>query len=111
MQLQIWDADGVSVVELPARLLTADVPSVRACINELIDSGRHRVVLDLNKIGLIDSSGLSVLISARKKAKAHGGDVVLANPSEDVCSLLEVTRMQQLFAIFGDRDAAVATLG
>ncbi len=110
MQTQIRFRNDISVVELPARLLMADTPTVRSEITQLIRSGRNQVVMDLSKVELLDSSGLSVLISALKQAQAQGGDVVLAEPSEDVRALIDLTRMHQIFAIYEDRGAAIAAL-
>lgn len=100
----------IPVIQLPSRLLMADVPPVRQQITKLIAQGQHRLVLDLGAVRALDSSGLSVLVTALKQVEQHAGEVVLARPNSDVLALLEMTRLQQVFAIFEDCSSAVRAL-
>ncbi len=102
--------DNVDVIELPTQLVMANAAETRAAIQELIHDGHHRLVLDLNNINFIDSSGLSVIVSTMKAVHAEDGAVVLLKPSDGVRSLIELTRLHQVFDIFEDRDAAIEQL-
>ncbi len=93
-------------LDLPARLLMADAPRVRDAIVEVIETGVARLVLNLAPVELIDSSGVSVLVTAHKCAQMHGAEVVLAAPSDAIRSLLELTRLHQILPIFDDVAAA-----
>ena len=79
-------------------------------LKELIEAGRVRLVFDLSGVELVDSSGLSVLVTALKKARDAGGDVALVGLTDPVRSLIELTRLQSAFAMFDDVDAAAAAL-
>jgi len=50
-------------------------------------------------VTFIDSTGLSVLITALKRARSLGGDVRLRAPSHQVFKVLELTRLHQVFEI------------
>lgn len=100
----------VELVALPAQLVMANAREVRAAIHDLIEDGRIHLVLDLENVEFIDSSGLSVLVSTLKALQPLQGQVVLLRPSDGVRSLIELTRLHQIFAIFEDRDAALREL-
>ena len=69
----------VDVVKLPHRLVMANAPAVRKELLELIDTDHHHLVLDLGEVAFVDSSGLSVLVSALKAANKNAGSVALLN--------------------------------
>ena len=110
MKLNSESHGAVEVVRLPTQLVMANAQQTRAAIRDIIDDGRLRLVFDLNDVEFVDSSGLSVLVSALKAVDPLGGQVVLLRPSAGVRSLIELTRLHQIFEIFEDRDAAVGGL-
>ena len=103
-------AGPVEVVSLSGTLDAWAEPEVRAALQEVLASGRSRVVLDLSGLKRIDSSGLSALLSVLKAARAAEGDVVLLSPSSAVVSVLRLTRLDQILETFYDEAAALARL-
>jgi len=97
----------VEVIELPSRLSMAEAGEVRESISKLIEKGRDNLVLDLEHVTFLDSSGLSVLLSARKEAMLRNGDVVLLNLTAEARALVELTRLHEIFEIYSDRSAAI----
>ena len=100
-------SDSLEVIALPNRLVMANAKDTRDMLKQLIEQGKTRLVLDLTDVEFIDSSGLSVLVSALKVAQKEDGEVVLLSPSDGVRSLIELTRLHQVFEIFEDKDAAI----
>jgi anti-sigma B factor antagonist len=110
MNLQNQSHGAVELVALPSQLVMANAQETRAAIRDLIADGRTRLVLDLREVEFVDSSGLSVLVSTLKQVQPLNGEVVLLSPSDGVRSLIELTRLHQIFAIFEDCDAAIHEL-
>ncbi|MBE2294533.1 MAG: STAS domain-containing protein [Phycisphaerales bacterium] len=110
MVLTHRNVEGVDIVALAGRLVMADVPQVRQRLLATVEQGNGKLVLDLAEVGFMDSSGLSVLVSVFKAARLKNGDVVLLHLSPTVRSLIELTRLQQIFTIFEDEVAALAYL-
>jgi anti-sigma B factor antagonist len=110
MLLTHLQSDSIDIVELSGRLIMADVPDVRKQLIGIIDAGQGKLILDLAGVGFMDSSGLSVLVSAYKAVRSKGGDMVLLSPTPTVQALIELTRLHQVFEIFSDRAAAMARL-
>jgi anti-sigma B factor antagonist len=97
----------VDVIRLPERLTMADAADYRHAIRDLVDQGHTQLVMDMGRVDFVDSSGLSVLVSAIKAAREADGDVVLANLTPQVQALVELTRLHHLFEIFADRQSGV----
>ena len=68
----------------------------------------ERIVIDLSRATFIDSSGLAALILAMQNIEAYGGKFFLAGLQETMRSILETSRLDQIFQIFPDVDAALA---
>ena len=111
MSIRHESIKSVEIIVLPARLSMAESGDIRESINALIEKGCEHLVLDLEQVNFIDSSGLSVLVSTLKAVTPHQGGVVLLSPSNGVRSLIELTRLHQVFAIFEDLAAALHELG
>ena len=99
------------IVELPERLSMAQASSIREGLHELVEQGHSNLILDLAKVNFMDSSGLSVLLSARKSVTQKNGQVVLLSPSAEARLLIELTRLNEVFDIFIDKEAAIDFFG
>jgi anti-sigma B factor antagonist len=98
----------------PGALIVArgelDVQSVdelRARLNEAIDAGNKRIVMDLAEVSFIDSLSLSALVGARRKLGDDGRLAVVA-VHEYVQLILQATGLEQVLDVFETREAAVA---
>jgi anti-sigma B factor antagonist len=96
-----------SVVRLPGKMVMAQTPTYRAAILDYINQGHTRLVIDMSNLEYIDSSGLSVLISARKQAISYQGDIVLLNPKSSVRALIELTRLHHIMDIYESEEQAL----
>src|ERR1700746_3036180 len=83
-------------------------PSVTASLNAMIEKKPRRLVVDLSEVTYIDSAGLAALIEAMQKVEGYGGKFLLAGLQETVRSIFEISRLDQVFQIFPDADAALA---
>lgn len=110
MGAETRSAGPVEIVCLRGRLDAAAAPELRNQLRSIIDAGRTRILVDLGAVDFVDSSGLSVLVTALKGARAAGGDVAVLKPTTDVRALLELTRLHLVFQVFEDEAVAVDAL-
>jgi anti-sigma B factor antagonist len=82
-------------------------PSITASFNQIIEKKPERLVADLSQVTYIDSAGLAALIEAMQKVEGYGGKFLLAGLQETVRSIFEISRLDQVFQIFPDADAAL----
>jgi anti-sigma B factor antagonist len=82
-------------------------PVITASLSAMIEKKPERVVIDFSEVTYIDSAGLAALIQAMQKVEAYGGKFLLAGLQETVRSIFEISRLDQVFQIFPDVDAAL----
>ena len=83
-------------------------PSITASLNAMIEKKPRLLVVDLSEVTYIDSAGLAALIEAMQKVEGYGGRFLLAGLQGTVRSIFEISRLDQVFQIFPDADAALA---
>ena len=97
-----------NVVPLKGEIDLHVSPTVTAALNDVIDKKPERLVVDLSDVSYIDSAGLAALIQAMQRVEGYGGKFMLAGLQETVRSIFEISRLDQVFQIFPDADAALA---
>ena len=107
----IIEQDGVTVVELEGRLDAVSAPATKTELHNLIAGGKKQIVLNLDKIGFIDSAGLGALVSCLRRCAADGGDLRLAEVPAFCRSIFELTRLTRIFDVNETQDQAVASFG
>lgn len=91
------------------RLTAAGAAEFRREAAELIDAGHNRIVIDLGQVRFVDSSGLGAIVGLLKKV-GNRGEVVVCGLGDAVRQMFRVTRMEKVFQIHADADAAAAAL-
>jgi anti-anti-sigma factor len=99
---------GRSAVFVPAGELdhhTADL--LAQPLNEAVDGGTSRLVIDCSALDFCDSTGLNVLLGARLRAEALGGGVHLAAMQPSVARVFEITGAEAVFTVHDTLDQAL----
>lgn len=78
---------------------------------KIVGEGRTRLVLDLEQVHVVDSSGLGTIVTAFKAARKQGGSLVLLNVHPEIQSIIRLTRLDKVLAICSDENEARARLG
>jgi anti-sigma B factor antagonist len=108
MSLTHKQINGVDVVSLPQRLVMANAGEARTQLKEIIQGGSGRVVINLGDTEFMDSSGLAVVVAGLQAARKMDGDVHLAQMSDAIRALFELTRLHTVFQIFDDEERALS---
>ncbi|MBA2586260.1 MAG: STAS domain-containing protein [Chthoniobacterales bacterium] len=83
-------------------------PRIAASLGAMVDEKPKTLVVDLSEVSYIDSSGLAILIEGMQSVEAYGGKFALAGLQENVRPIFEIARLDQVFRIFPDVEAALA---
>ena len=83
--------------------------AVRDAINDLMDKGNKKILLNLTDVNYIDSSGIGLLVSSLTNVRSHGGELKLVNITKRIRDLLQITKLFSLFDIKDDEATAVAS--
>jgi anti-sigma B factor antagonist len=92
-------AGGVAVVRLAGRLDFTSVTEARDQFASAITAGHRKLIVDLSKVEFVDSAGLGSLIGGMRAARQAGGDLRIANPSEQARMLLSLTSLDQVLKV------------
>ena len=88
-----------AVVRVTGELDLATAPRLRGEFIGLVDGGVRSVTVDLSKMGFIDSTGLSVLVSGLKRFREHGGELTLQCPNLAALKVFEIAGLTSIFSI------------
>jgi anti-anti-sigma factor len=95
-------------------IVTGDEPIHAASISQLdsqllacFSHGQPRIVLDLERVPLIDSAGLEWLVDAAEKCFQRGGQVQIAAPNPLCGDILRITGVNEQIEVFEDVTTAV----
>ena len=83
-------------------------PRIAASLEAMIRDKAPRIVVDLSRVTYIDSSGLAALVEGMQNVEEYGGKFALAGLQENVRSIFETARLDQVFLIYPHVDAALA---
>lgn len=100
----------VQLVQLRGQLrMGPAVDELRQTIEESFGNGDTRIVLNLAEVGMIDSSGIGLLVKFLASAKQRGGSVKLVQPTKFAVQTLRLVGVLNLFEVFDDDEKAVAS--
>ena len=100
----------VLVVELEGELMGgAETDKFKELIYEAIKNEKNKVVVDMDRVNWMNSSGLGMLMSALTSLRSSGGDLKLANVSESVHRPIKITRLDSVFEDFDTVEEAIST--
>jgi anti-sigma B factor antagonist len=97
----------VAVVTLSGDLLDASIVGEFKREMTPVLQTEYRVVLDLNNIQFVDSSGVGAILSCLRTLNAEGGELKICSLTKPVRALFELVRMHKIFDIFETRELAV----
>jgi len=107
LRLSTRTMDGILVVDCAGRIVFGEESAaLRDTVRKLI-SENNRIVLNLSGVNYIDSGGLGTLVSLYTTARTAGGAIKLANLTQRVGDLLQVTKLVTIFEVFDSEQAAV----
>ena len=110
MDIEVRSQGTVKVIKLRGRLaLGESVERLRATVEDLLSSGENRLVLDLEELATMDSSGIGLLSRLLTMSKQQGGSLKLVNPSKFVVQTLKLIGLLNLFEVFPETQAAAAS--
>ena len=101
LEVQTRQTDtGITVVAPSGRLDVAGAPTLKAAIGDAVKNGPHRLVIDMEGVSFVDSTGLGSVIAALKMVRSSKGDLRLAAPNQQVRVVLELTTLDRVFAYY-----------
>lgn len=99
--------NGVTVIAPTGRLDVAGAPALKDAVSEAVKNGQPRLVIDLEGVSFVDSTGLGSVIAALKQVRTSKGDLRLAAPNQQVRVVLELTTLDRVFPYYATVEDAL----
>lgn len=95
------------LVSVSGRLDQTQTPDLELQLSSLLEQGHNRIVVDLSDVHYINSGGLRCLVTAWRKAKKEGGNVVLTGLRSRVHEVFSMVGFDKVFDVYPNRALAV----
>ena len=107
MELSVHDNHGGTVVMVSGEMDAENSTQLGEELDHLLIEGPRKLVIDLDKVGFINSSGLATLVRYYKLARSNCGDISLAALQPPVRQAFQLTRLERVFDLQPDVARAV----
>ena len=101
------EENGIHVVEVEGKLNTGASPDLDKFLTALIEDGATKILLNLEYLDFIASTGLRVILATGKKLVKVGGKLVICNPNLMVMDVLKMSGFSQMFEVFESESEAL----
>jgi len=110
MELKTRDDGRVTILTVSGDLVIGEAEATfKKAVTRLLEEGRVFLLVDLEGVRFLDSSGLGALVRALTNAQKEGGQTKLLHAGPQIRKLLEMTRLDSVFEIHDDREKAVTS--
>ncbi|MDQ2638678.1 MAG: STAS domain-containing protein [Actinomycetota bacterium] len=96
------------LIEVGGEVDVYTAPKLREAIAASIDAGRTRLIIDVQQVAFLDSTGLGVLVGALKRVRSEGGSLDIVCTQERIAKIFEITGLDKVFGLHQSVDAARA---
>jgi anti-sigma B factor antagonist len=108
MRIEIEKSNGWTVLHLDGDLDAGSAGEIQTTFLNVLEKGGSSLLLDLERVNYLDSSGLAALVKLYKEIRTRGGTLALCAVQRDALKIFQLTRLDKIFTIFPDADAARA---
>ena len=110
LNYSLSEQDGIQVLQIKDLLSEHANREIIKAIEQKLNEGFASFVVDLSDIEYMNSVGLNFLLTMRARSKENGGGLVVANVSEKVKSLLDMTKLTPMFRMSSSVEHALETV-
>lgn len=96
------------VVEVGGEIDVYTAPRLREQIVELVNAGHYHLVIDIEAVDFLDSTGLGVLVGGLKRVRAHDGGLRIVCTQERLLKVFRITGLTKVFPLHDSVEGAVA---
>ena len=107
LKLDHHTKDGIEIVDVEGEIDVYTAPRLRELLIELVNSGFYQLVVNMEKVEFLDSTGLGVLVGGLKRVRAHDGSLNLVCTQERILKIFRITGLTKVFGIHDTVDEAI----
>ncbi|HMV35914.1 MAG TPA: STAS domain-containing protein [Turneriella sp.] len=108
MEISQREKDAITILDIQGEIDLYNAPEIKDIIQKLIEAQKYNVIINLEKISYIDSSGIGALISSLSNLKKYQGGLKIINVYASVKKVFELTKLTSFFEIYESEAEALA---
>jgi len=108
LKLGHYTKDGIEVVDVEGEIDIYTAPRLRELLIDLVSKNNYQLVINMDKVGFLDSTGLGVLVGGLKRVRAHDGSLDLVCTQERLLKIVRITGLTKVFGIHQTVEQAIA---
>ena len=97
-----------TIVQVGGEIDVYTAPKLREQLVDLVNAGQYHLVVDMENVEFLDSTGLGVLVGGLKRVRAHEGSLRLVCTQERILKIFRITGLTKVFPIHDSVADAVA---
>ena len=103
--------DGIRVIATERHLTGANQDRLRSRVEEEVEAGSDRILLDLSDTERVDSSGLGEIVRLHNMVQGKEGRLCLCGLQESASLLVRLTKLDEILEVYESRDEAISAMG
>ena len=107
--IDVREVGSHAVVDVKGEIDVYTAPKLREKLIELVSEGSYNVIVNLEGVDFLDSTGLGVLVGALKRVKAHDGSLSLICSQDKILKIFKITGLTKVFSIHATEQEATAS--
>ena len=108
LKLGHYSKDGTEVVNVEGEIDIYTAPRLRELLIDLAGKNNYQLIVNMEKVEFLDSTGLGVLVGGLKRVRAHDGSLDLVCTQERILKIFRITGLTKVFGIYQSVDQAIA---
>ncbi len=111
LSLTTRDEGDRTVVAVGGEIDVYTAPKLREQLVDLVNAGRYHLIVDMEGVEFLDSTGLGVLVGGLKRVRAHDGSLRLVCTQERILKIFRITGLTKVFPIHDTVSEALTAVG
>lgn len=108
LDIDVEKRDGFAIVNVKGEVDVFTAPKLREQLISAVEEGERRIIVGLEGVEFLDSTGLGVLVAGLKRVKTNGGTLSVVCTRERILKIFRITGLTKVFPIHGSIEAAIS---
>jgi anti-sigma B factor antagonist len=108
LDLETTQREGFSIVSLRGEIDVYTAPLLRQTLVDAIEQGAVNVIVDMERVDFLDSTGLGVLVEGLKRVKTREGHFAIVATQDKILKIFDITGLNKAFPIHSSVDDALS---
>lgn len=110
LRIEVEDNEKAVIIKLDGEVDVYTAPRLKSRLIDLVDQGKYNIIVNLEGVDFMDSSGLGVLVGGLKRVRSHEGTIGLVCTQENILKIFRITGLVKVFPIFESVEKSLESL-